>query len=84
MHTFVTTGDKDVTGWHLRKGATALEAAGRIHRPPEGLHQLRDHLLGRIRQVEELPRGPVRAPKRVEGKAYVMHDFDLIEVKSGV
>ena len=25
-----------------------------------------------------------RAPKRVEGKAYVMQDFDLIEVKSGL
>ncbi len=31
MQTFVTTGDKDVTAWHLKKGQTALEAAGRIH-----------------------------------------------------
>jgi ribosome-binding ATPase YchF (GTP1/OBG family) len=25
-----------------------------------------------------------RAPKRVEGKAYIMKDFDFIEIKSGL
>jgi ribosome-binding ATPase YchF (GTP1/OBG family) len=83
--TFCTTGDKDVTGWHLRKGGTALEAAARIH-----TDLARGFISCEILSYEEYSKwknyheARARALKRTEGKGYVMRDFDLIEVKSGV
>lgn len=83
--TFCTTGDKDVTGWHLRKGGTALEAAARIH-----TDLARGFISCEILSYEEYSKwknyheARARAIKRTEGKGYVMRDFDLIEVKSGV
>jgi hypothetical protein len=85
MHTFVTTGDKDVTGWHLRKGATALEAAGRIHTDlQKGFINCEIVSFAEWGKWKNYREAQSRGPKRVEGKAYVMQDFDLIEVKSGL
>ena len=85
MQTFVTTGDKDVTGWHLRKGLTALDAAGRIHTDLQkgfiNCEIISHAEYGKWKNYRE---AVARGPKRVEGKAYVMQDFDLIEVKSGL
>ncbi|HLY74618.1 MAG TPA: DUF933 domain-containing protein [Planctomycetota bacterium] len=85
MQTFVTTGDKDVTGWHLRKGSTALEAAGRIHTDlQKGFINCEIISYAEYGKWKNYREAQSRAPKRVEGKAYVMQDFDLIEVKSGL
>lgn len=85
MITFMTTGDKDVTAWHLRKGATALDAAGRIH-----TDLAKGFISSEVISWEEYLKhksyreAQTRAPKRVEGKAYVMKDYDFIEIKSGL
>jgi ribosome-binding ATPase YchF (GTP1/OBG family) len=85
MHTFVTTGDKDVTGWHLRKGGTSLEAAGRIHTDlQKGFINCEIVSFAEWGRWKNYREAQSRGPKRVEGKAYVMQDFDLIEVKSGL
>ncbi|HVE40522.1 MAG TPA: DUF933 domain-containing protein [Planctomycetota bacterium] len=85
MQTFVTTGDKDVTGWHLRKGATALDAAGRIHTDlQKGFINCEIISWAEYGKWKNYREAQSRAPKRVEGKGYVMQDFDLIEVKSGL
>jgi len=85
LHTFVTTGDKDVTGWHLRKGGTALEAAGRIHTDlAKGFVSCEIVSFAEWAKWKNYREAQARGPKRVEGKAYVMQDFDLIEVKSGL
>jgi len=85
MQTFVTTGDKDVTGWHLRKGATALDAAGRIHTDlQKGFINCEIISWAEYGKWKNYREAQSRAPKRVEGKAYVMQDYDLIEVKSGI
>jgi hypothetical protein len=85
MHTFVTTGDKDVTGWHLRKGGSALEAAGRIHTDlAKGFVSCEIVSFAEWAKWKNYREAQTRGPKRVEGKAYVMQDFDLIEVKSGL
>jgi len=85
MQTFVTTGDKDVTGWHLKKGATALDAAGRIHTDlQKGFINCEIISWAEYGKWKNYREAQTRAPKRVEGKAYVMQDYDLIEVKSGL
>jgi ribosome-binding ATPase YchF (GTP1/OBG family) len=85
MQTFVTTGDKDVTGWHLKKGASALDAAGRIHTDlQKGFINCEIISWAEYGKWKNYREAQSRAPKRVEGKAYVMQDYDLIEVKSGL
>ena len=85
MITFVTTGDKDVTGWHLRKGQTSLDAAGRIHTDlQKGFINCEIVSFAEWAKWKNYREAVARGPKRVEGKAYVMQDFDLIEVKSGL
>lgn len=85
LQTFVTTGDKDVTGWHLRKGATALEAAGRIH-----TDLMKGFINCEVVSFEEWGKwknyreAQARGPKRVEGKHYVMQDYDIVNVKFNV
>jgi ribosome-binding ATPase YchF (GTP1/OBG family) len=85
MQTFVTTGDKDVTAWHLRKGGTALDAAGRIHTDlQKGFINAEIISYAEYCKWKNYREATSRAPKRVEGKAYVMQDYDFIEVKSGL
>ncbi|HXG63079.1 MAG TPA: DUF933 domain-containing protein, partial [Planctomycetota bacterium] len=69
--TFCTTGDKDVTGWHLRRGGTALEAAARIH-----TDLARGFISCEVLSYEEYSKwknyheARARALKRTEGKGY--------------
>jgi hypothetical protein len=85
LHTFVTTGDKDVTGWHLRKGGTAFEAAGRIHTDlAKGFINCEIVSFAEWGKWKNYHEARARGPKRVEGRAYVMQDFDIIEVKFNV
>ncbi len=84
-HTFVTTGDKDVTGWSLRKGAPALDAAGRIHTDLQkgfiNCEVVSFEEWGKWKNYHE---ARARGPKRVEGKTYVIRDFDILHVKFNV
>ncbi len=83
--TFVTTGDKDVTGWHLRKGSPATEAAGRIHTDlQKGFIHCEIVSFAEWGKWKNYHEARARGPKRVEGKSYVMQDFDIIEVKSSM
>jgi len=85
LQTFVTTGDKDVTGWHLRRGATALDAAGRIHTDlAKGFIGCEIVAWEEYLKHKNYKEAQSRAPKRAEGKAYAMKDFDFIEVKSAM
>jgi hypothetical protein len=85
LQTFVTTGDKDVTGWHLRKGGTAFEAAGRIHTDlQKGFINCEIVSFDEWAKWKNYHEARARGPKRVEGRAYAMKDFDIIEVKFNV
>lgn len=80
---FITTGSEEVRAWTLSKGATALEAAGKVHT---------DFARGFIRAetvaYEELVahkdmKGVKAAGKvRKEGKSYVVQDGDVINILS--
>ncbi len=80
LQTFLTLGDRDTTGWAVRKGATALEAAGKIHTDIQ-----KGFINMEVIPYAELEKAPsphaARQKQRVEGKAYVMRDFDIVNVK---
>jgi GTP-binding protein YchF len=82
---FTITGGKETRAWTLRRGETALEAAGRIHT---------DIQRGFIR-AEVVPQAALVAAGgmagartqgqvRLEGKEYVVHDGDVIHFRFNV
>lgn len=85
FHTFVTVGDKDVTAWHLRKGSTALDAGGRIHTDIQrGFINCEVVSFADWEKFGDYHEARSHGKQRIEGKAYVMQDYDIIHIKFNV
>ncbi|HQP91492.1 MAG TPA: DUF933 domain-containing protein [Candidatus Omnitrophota bacterium] len=82
---FLTGGVKEARGWEIRKGATAVEAAGAIHSDLE-----RGFIRAEVMAYDDLIKvGNVNQAKndgflRQEGKEYIVKDGDLMEFKFSV
>jgi ribosome-binding ATPase YchF (GTP1/OBG family) len=79
--TFFTAGEKDTHAWTVPTGATALQAAGRIHTDIErGFIRAEviawDKLLEHGTHAEARKHGELRQ----EGKTYVVQEGDVINV----
>lgn len=82
---FLTAGEDEVRAWPIRKGSTAVEAAGKIHS---------DLARGFIRAetvayADLLAAGDMKGAKaagkiRLEGKTYIVQDGDVINIKFNV
>ncbi|MEO0147003.1 MAG: DUF933 domain-containing protein [candidate division WOR-3 bacterium] len=78
---FFTPGPKEVKSWSLRKGASALEAAGRIHSDME-----RGFIRAMVARWDAVvSAGGWESAKKTgivkkEGKDYIIQDGDVIEV----
>ena len=81
LTTFYTAGEKMVRAWIVRRGATALDAAGAIHSD-----LARGFIRAECYHVDELARlGSEKAVReagrlRVEGRGYVVRDGDVVHV----
>ena len=79
---FLTAGEKEVRTWMIRKGETAVEAAGNIH-----TDMARGFIRAEVIQWDELLElGSWNAAKdagkmRVEGKDYVVQDGDVVHFR---
>ncbi len=79
---FTTTGGKEVRAWTLRRGATAWEAAGRIHSDMQ-----RGFVRAEVVSYEDLMRaGSFAAVReegllRLEGREYQVQDGDIIHIR---
>ncbi|MBN1918451.1 MAG: redox-regulated ATPase YchF [Verrucomicrobia bacterium] len=79
LRTFLTMGDTDVRAWTVSKGATALEAAGKIH-----TDIARGFIRAEVTAFEDIKAaGSPKTAKeaghlRLEGKEYVVRDGDVI------
>jgi ribosome-binding ATPase len=79
---FFTAGDKETRAWTLRRGGTALEAAGAIHTDiANGFIRAEvirwDDLVAAGSHVEAARRGL----QRLEGKTYVVEDGDVLNIR---
>jgi len=82
---FTTTGGKEVRAWTLRRGQTALEAAGAIHSDME-----RGFIRAEVVSCDDLfaagslarARGVGRL--RLEGRDYAVQDGDVIHIRFAV
>jgi ribosome-binding ATPase YchF (GTP1/OBG family) len=83
--TFFTAGEKETRAWTLRRGQTALEAAGSIHSDiARGFIRCEtistDDLLEAGSHAEAARRGT----QRLEGKTYVVQDGDVLNIRFNV
>jgi ribosome-binding ATPase len=81
LFSFFTAGEDECRAWTLRRGATAVDAAGAIHSDlARGFIRAQvigvDDLIGAGSMAEARSRGILRQ----EGKAYAVADGDVIEV----
>lgn len=85
LHSFFTIGDDEVRAWALRRGGTALEAAGTVHT---------DMQKGFIR-AEVVPHADLvalggfaearsKGKLRLEGKEYVVQDGEIVHIRFNV
>lgn len=81
---FFTSGEQETRAWTVRRGATAPEAAGKIHSDfqdkfirADTIHWEKFVAMGGWKQARE--KGLVRS----EGKGYVVTDGDVMEIKHG-
>ena len=79
LMSFLTAGEPEVRAWMIRRGATALEAAGAIHSDiARGFIKAEvvsfEHLIAAGSVAAARERGQVR----LEGKEYVVQDGDVI------
>ncbi|MEN8148839.1 MAG: DUF933 domain-containing protein [Planctomycetota bacterium] len=85
MIRFYTVSEKEVHAWEIRRGSTALDAAGRIH-----TDLARGFIRAEIFPFTDFRRaGGERETKaaglmRLEGKEYVVEDGDIIVVRFSV
>jgi hypothetical protein len=77
--TFFTIGKEEVRAWTVRRGSTAMKAAGAIHSDIE-----KGFIRAEVVPCEEILRlGPLQKVRdagamRLEGKDYVVRDGDVI------
>ncbi len=83
--TFFTAGPKEVRAWTVRRGATAPQAAGRIHSDFE-----RGFIRAEVTSFDDYVRlgGEQRAREagrlRLEGRNYVMQEGDVVHFRFNV
>jgi GTP-binding protein YchF len=83
--TFFTAGEPEVRGWNLERGASAVEAAGKIH-----TDLARGFIRAEVTAYDDLAKaGSVKEAKaanaqRLEGKDYTVKDGDVIYFRSSV
>jgi ribosome-binding ATPase len=80
--TFFTVGDDIAQCWHLREGLTVWHAAGEIHGDIQrGFVRAEVIGWGALLEAGSYAGARDRGTLRLEGRDYVMHDGDVINVK---
>jgi GTP-binding protein YchF len=85
LHAFFTANDHEVHAWTLESGATALDAAAKVH-----TDMARGFIRAEVLAFDDLKAaGSPKAAKeaghlRIEGKQYIVHDGDVIYFRFSV
>jgi len=83
--TFFTANDNEARSWLLRRGSTALDAAGAVHSD-----MARGFIRCEVVRLDDLVASGSRAEaarhglQRLEGKSYVVEDGDILNVRFNV
>jgi len=82
---FLTVGEDEVRAWNVRRGTTALSAAGRIHSDLEKGF-IRAEVIGceDLLRCGSMAKAKTEGTLRLEGKEYVVKDGDIVHVRFNV
>ncbi len=85
LHSFLTAGEDEVRAWTIRKGETAVEAAGVIHSDiARGFIRAEVISFDDLIAAGSLAEARRHGTLRLEGKQYVLKDGDIMHVKFNV
>lgn len=83
--TFFTAGEPEVRGWNLERGATAVEAAGKIHTDlAKGFIRAEVTAFEELKEIATLKDAKAKHLQRLEGKDYIVKDGDVIYFRSAI
>lgn len=83
--TFYTVSDKEVRGWAVPEGTTAVKAAGKIHTDMErGFIRAEALSWDELCSIGGLSEARESGELRVEGKDYVIQDGDVIQIRFNI
>ena len=83
--TFFTAGEKETRAWTLRDGQTALEAGGTIHSDiARGFIRCEVIRWNDLLDAGSHAEASKRGTQRLEGKAYVVQDGDVLNIRFNV
>ncbi|HEX4053280.1 MAG TPA: redox-regulated ATPase YchF [Tepidisphaeraceae bacterium] len=79
LHSFFTSGPKEIRAWTIPIGATGPQAAGVIHTDFErGFIRAEVYTLKDLQQYKTEPAIKAAGKMRAEGKTYIMQDGDIV------
>ena len=82
---FLTTGEDEVRAWPIRRGTTAVKAAGKVHSDIErGFIRAEVVAYADFIQFGSDAKCRDAGKLRVEGKSYVMQDGDVVHFRFNV
>jgi GTP-binding protein YchF len=83
--TFFTAGEPEVRGWNLERGATAVEAAGKIHTDlAKGFIRAEVTAFEDLHAAGSVKEAKAKHAQRLEGKEYVVKDGDVVYFRSAL
>jgi ribosome-binding ATPase YchF (GTP1/OBG family) len=83
--TFFTAGEKETRAWTLRRGESALEAAGTIHSDiARGFIRAETITWSDLLDAGSHAEASRRGTQRLEGKTYVIQDGDVLNIRFNV
>ncbi len=82
---FLTVGEDEVRAWNVRRGSTAVAAAGRIHSDLEkGFIRAEVVASEDFLRCGSMAKAKAEGKLRLEGKEYVVKDGDIVHVRFNV
>ena len=83
--TFFTAGEPEVRGWNLERGATAVDAAGKIHTDlAKGFIRAEVTAFDDLQQAGSVKDAKAKHLQRLEGKEYIVKDGDVMYFRSAI
>lgn len=80
--TFFTVNENEARAWMIRRGATAWEAAGKVHSDMQaGFIRAEVTAFNRLDEFGSLRACKERGYQRIEGKDYAVQDGDTLQVR---
>ena len=82
LHSFLTVGEDECRAWTVRRGATALEAAGAVHTDlAKGFIRAEVFTYDDLMALGSEAAVKTAGKLRLEGKEYVVKDGDIVHVR---